>query len=264
MQTICELYNVEIDRVKEHIFGDSDYGGCAVDTLIGRLSGAGIYRIRDAVTALKTPKRFDRLLRETNVPIGFLSELRKHCDVYYPTPVPLGKLDIFQPVPDGIGFDDITSKDLFRITFHLQFVNTGKITSYNEYLCAFGSLGTHTHHDILVNGKTTEERKDLAARVGLPYEDLLEIVRYCDYWRMGRRLNAMRPRIYYYMQRASEMGKLGKIDTVESRVEMMAEYVSKNNLYYVKLITSTKETGGNENQSIQAKYHSDRFQIEYD
>jgi hypothetical protein len=89
------------------------------------------------------------------------------------------------------------------------------------------AAGIKTSRELVQAGKTEEERKRLCEQTGIPYDDLLELVKLSD---LSRKWGPKRARLYYDAG-YDTFDKVAEMDTEKFR-ESIIEYVEKTGVDY--------------------------------
>lgn len=114
------------------------------------LSSAEISNLKDLIGSLKSKVKIETFSKQTGVPVGYLTILKREAGSYFPNPVPLNK------------FPDIDA----------------------QTLGALEMLGLKNSKQLFNAVRTNEERQDLCSESGISEGQLMELVHLSDLVRL--------------------------------------------------------------------------------
>ncbi len=246
MSDVFDSYNLDIDELPEFyrklnekitfpdgmatslgiIYWGREEHIAALEGAVPLLEAEGIRRFDELLEATRTPGRMSKFAQRTGISQDLLRILKHDIGLWFPKPVSLEELEPFQKHP--------------------------------EYLEAFARLGVENQLQVISSGQTSPGRQALSRQTDISLETIVEIVKYCDVYRMGSNLSHIRTKIYYDMgldtwQKWANM-------TSEAIIAMFTDYVKQHNLEEVRLVPRPKEV---RNGIEWAKHHLSIFEVEW-
>jgi hypothetical protein len=136
--------------------------------------------------------------------------------------------------------------------------NIPLLAEYTGDIQKLESSGIHDQIAFLSHCRKRAERVRLSGKLKIPEEALTEYVRICDFFRMGGKMDAIRPVLYYKMG-CNTFEKWASASPIDI-IRRFAQYVRENCLEEKYLVPFPKEVG---NGIAWAKMHLSVFAVEY-
>lgn len=197
----------------------------ALISAVPQLKAAGPHRFSELWEAVRTPGRLKKFARQTGLSPQLLRILQHDIELWLPKAVSLADLEPFQQP---------------------------------GYLEKFAALDISNQLQVISRGQTGPDRARLAQQTAISVETIVELVKYCDIYRLGSNLSHIRTRIYYAMG-LDTWQKWASL-TSEVIIAMFADYIRQHELEADRMVPWPKEV---RNGIEWAKYHLSIFEVEW-
>lgn len=221
---------IEYERGKTTSLGIVFWGkGELLDDLpeaCAKITRMGINDIIQLSKAIGTPARMKKFMIVSGVEKKLLRILAHDIQMWLPQPVSLSDIPILREKTDDIG--------------------------------KLHALGINNQVEFLSRCQKKNDRMDISKIAGIDMGTIDEDIRICDYFRMGGKMDAIRPVLYYKM--GQDTFKKWAGSKPQDIIDRFQAYLKTNALEGQYLVPFPKELA---NGIAWAKVHAGLFEVEY-
>ena len=200
------------------------------------------------------------MLKQTEpVSIRYVHSMEDLCTIY-PWRNFSGKFDYVTPTAPVLDyFNQLRAPHKEIIWFESSGLkNIPIINQHPQDIQKIKAAGIGDEIELLSKGQTKADRAHLSKKLGIKEKTITEYVQVCDYFRMGGKVDAIRPVLYYRMgyntyEKWANASPMGIIHCFE-------QYLEENGLRGKYLTPFPKEIG---NGIAWARVHQRVFAVEY-
>jgi hypothetical protein len=186
----------------------------------------GVERMSDLSNFIYTPSKVEKTSKDFGITKSLLRILAHDIKLWLPDAVPLERLE--------------------------------RLNIFPESLKIFLKLGLTNQLEVISAGHTRDLRQQIALDCNLPISEVCELVKLCDFYRMGRNLDHIRSRLFYNIGLNTYEEWAGK--TSEDIITLFSRFVLEHDLEETRLVPWPKEV---RNGIEWARMHLEVFAVQW-
>ena len=209
------------------IYWVSEKNIAEIENALPRLKKAGLEKLSEIHQVIKTKVRAKKFTDQSGIPMKILRVLKHDIDLWLPKAVDLDQIECFRNDPQWL--EDARKLDL------------------NDQL------------QVISSGQTPYQRTRLSDQMRLDRRAVDEMVRMCDFYRMGSNLDHIRSKMYYRMG-MDTWQKWAHQDSA-TIIALFTQYIHDHPEEEERLVPWPKEV---RNGIEWAKMHLDTYAVEWE